>query len=98
MERIGTVETICRYPVKSMAGEEVTQAFVGFVRDQTVVQEARQFGAFLNRYRKSQTKCARRPLALGSGISKPLTAGEFVLLRIVPTDIAFASIIEGVRE
>jgi uncharacterized protein len=30
MERIGTVETICRYPVKSMAGEEVAQAFVGF--------------------------------------------------------------------
>ena len=30
MERIGTVETICRYPVKSMAGEEVGQAFVGF--------------------------------------------------------------------
>jgi uncharacterized protein YcbX len=28
MERIGTVETICRYPVKSMAGEEVAQAFV----------------------------------------------------------------------
>jgi uncharacterized protein YcbX len=26
MERIGTVETICRYPVKSMAGEDVTQA------------------------------------------------------------------------
>jgi uncharacterized protein len=30
MELIGTVETICRYPVKSMAGEEVGQAFVGF--------------------------------------------------------------------
>jgi uncharacterized protein len=30
METIGTVETICRYPVKSMAGEEVAQAFVGF--------------------------------------------------------------------
>ena len=30
MERIGTVETICRYPVKSMAGEDVAQAFVGF--------------------------------------------------------------------
>jgi MOSC domain-containing protein len=30
MDRIGTVETICRYPVKSMAGEEVGQAFVGF--------------------------------------------------------------------
>jgi len=30
MERIGTVETICRYPVKSMAGEKVAQAFVGF--------------------------------------------------------------------
>jgi Outer membrane protein beta-barrel domain/MOSC N-terminal beta barrel domain len=30
MERIGTVETICRYPVKSMAGEEVAHAFVGF--------------------------------------------------------------------
>jgi uncharacterized protein YcbX len=30
MERIGTVESICRYPVKSMAGEDVAQAFVGF--------------------------------------------------------------------
>ena len=30
MERIGTIETICRYPVKSMAGEDVAQAFVGF--------------------------------------------------------------------
>jgi MOSC domain-containing protein len=30
MEQIGTVETICRYPVKSMAGEEVGEAFVGF--------------------------------------------------------------------
>jgi hypothetical protein len=30
MERIGIVETICRYPVKSMAGEHVAQAFVGF--------------------------------------------------------------------
>ncbi len=30
MERIGTIETICRYPVKSMAGENVAQAFVGF--------------------------------------------------------------------
>ena len=30
MERIGTVETLCRYPVKSMAGEEVALAFVGF--------------------------------------------------------------------
>jgi len=30
MERIGTVETICRYPVKSMGGEDVAQAFVGF--------------------------------------------------------------------
>jgi MOSC N-terminal beta barrel domain len=30
MEPIGTVGTICRYPVKSMAGEEVAQAFVGF--------------------------------------------------------------------
>jgi uncharacterized protein YcbX len=26
MERIGTVESICRYPVKSMAGEDVAQA------------------------------------------------------------------------
>jgi uncharacterized protein YcbX len=26
MERIGTVEAICRYPVKSMAGEDVAQA------------------------------------------------------------------------
>ena len=30
MERIGTLETVCRYPVKSMAGEEVGEAFVGF--------------------------------------------------------------------
>ena len=30
MERIGTVETVCRYPVKSMAGEAVAQAFIGF--------------------------------------------------------------------
>lgn len=30
MERIGTLETVCRYPVKSMAGEELAQAFVGF--------------------------------------------------------------------
>lgn len=30
MERIGTLETLCRYPVKSMAGEELEAAFVGF--------------------------------------------------------------------
>jgi uncharacterized protein YcbX len=30
MERIGGVETICRYPVRSMASEDVAQAFVGF--------------------------------------------------------------------
>ena len=30
MERIGTLETICRYPVKSMAGEELGEAFAGF--------------------------------------------------------------------
>jgi uncharacterized protein YcbX len=30
MERIGTLETVCRYPVKSMAGEEIEEAFVGF--------------------------------------------------------------------
>jgi uncharacterized protein YcbX len=30
MERIGTLETVCRYPVKSMAGEEIDEAFVGF--------------------------------------------------------------------
>ena len=30
MKPIGTVGTICRYPVKSMAGEEVAHAFVGF--------------------------------------------------------------------
>lgn len=30
MERIGTIETACRYPVKSMAGEEMDEAFVGF--------------------------------------------------------------------
>src|SRR5882757_4722492 len=30
MEQLGTVETICRYPVKSMAGEAVDEAFVGY--------------------------------------------------------------------
>ena len=30
MEQIGTVETACRYPVKSMAGEELAEAFVGY--------------------------------------------------------------------
>ena len=30
MERIGALETICRYPVKSMAGEELGEAFAGF--------------------------------------------------------------------
>jgi uncharacterized protein YcbX len=30
MDRIGTLETVCRYPVKSMAGEELEEAFVGF--------------------------------------------------------------------
>jgi uncharacterized protein len=30
MDRIGTLETVCRYPVKSMAGEELAEAFVGF--------------------------------------------------------------------
>ena len=30
MERIGTIETACRYPVKSMAGHEVDEAFVGY--------------------------------------------------------------------
>jgi uncharacterized protein YcbX len=30
MERIGALETVCRYPVKSMAGEELDEAFVGF--------------------------------------------------------------------
>jgi uncharacterized protein len=30
MECIGTLETVCRYPVKSMAGEELGRAFVGF--------------------------------------------------------------------
>jgi uncharacterized protein len=30
MDRIGTLETVCRYPVKSMAGEELGEAFVGF--------------------------------------------------------------------
>jgi len=45
MERIGTVETICRYPVKSMAGEDVTQAFVGFaglMGDRALLSSARQ--------------------------------------------------------
>jgi uncharacterized protein YcbX len=27
MERIGALETICRYPVKSMAGEELDEAW-----------------------------------------------------------------------
>jgi uncharacterized protein YcbX len=30
MDRIGVLETVCRYPVKSMAGEELGEAFVGF--------------------------------------------------------------------
>src|SRR5260370_36293747 len=30
MEQLGALETLCRYPVKSMAGEEVDQAFVGY--------------------------------------------------------------------
>jgi len=30
MEQIGTLETICRYPVKSMAGEEIAEAFIGY--------------------------------------------------------------------
>jgi uncharacterized protein YcbX len=30
MEEIGILETVCRYPVKSMAGEELDRAFVGF--------------------------------------------------------------------
>src|ERR1700681_2118568 len=30
MEELGTLETICRYPVKSMAGEAVAHAFVGY--------------------------------------------------------------------
>src|SRR5713226_8915079 len=30
MEQLGTLETICRYPVKSMAGEEIGEAFVGY--------------------------------------------------------------------
>ena len=30
MQHIGTLETVCRYPVKSMAGEELAEAFVGF--------------------------------------------------------------------
>ena len=30
MERIGTIETVCRYPVKSMAGEDMNVAFAGF--------------------------------------------------------------------
>lgn len=30
MEQIGTIETVCRYPVKSMAGEDLTVAFAGF--------------------------------------------------------------------
>lgn len=30
MLQLGVLETICRYPVKSMAGEQVEQAFVGY--------------------------------------------------------------------
>ena len=30
MECIGTVDALCRYPVKSMGGQEVDEAFVGF--------------------------------------------------------------------
>jgi uncharacterized protein YcbX len=30
METIGTVESLWRYPVKSMRGEELQEAFVGF--------------------------------------------------------------------
>jgi len=30
MEQLGTIETVCRYPVKSMAGEDLTEAFVGY--------------------------------------------------------------------
>jgi uncharacterized protein len=30
MDQLGTLETISRYPVKSMAGEELEQAFVGY--------------------------------------------------------------------
>jgi uncharacterized protein YcbX len=30
MERVGALETACRYPVKSMAGEELGEVFVGF--------------------------------------------------------------------
>ncbi len=30
MEQIGTIEAACRYPVKSMAGEETDEVFVGF--------------------------------------------------------------------
>lgn len=30
MEQIGTIGTACRYPVKSMAGEEIEDIFVGF--------------------------------------------------------------------
>src|SRR6266536_4929037 len=30
MEQIGVLETICRYPVKSMAGEEIAEAFIGY--------------------------------------------------------------------
>lgn len=30
MEQIGTLQNVCRYPVKGMAGEEIEKAFVGF--------------------------------------------------------------------
>jgi uncharacterized protein len=30
MEQLGALQTICRYPVKSMAGEEIEEAFIGY--------------------------------------------------------------------
>jgi len=30
MKIIGTIESLWRYPVKSMSGEEMTEAFMGF--------------------------------------------------------------------
>lgn len=30
MQQLGVLETICRYPVKSMAGEQVDEAFIGY--------------------------------------------------------------------
>ena len=30
MQQLGILETVCRYPVKGMAGEPIGEAFVGY--------------------------------------------------------------------